>query len=133
MTYLDPDPRHIDQVRRETFSRSPSRPDGKLRRSPTVDQKALQKARGRLRQAAYRCSLDTKRKPESAVVGMALLAAVAGRSAELGFDPDSAGIVSSAFADLVSRGYSRSEIEAVFRRIRKSLVVSPVFTSDEKD
>jgi hypothetical protein len=61
---------------------------------------------------------------------MALLAAVATRSKELGFDPDSAGIVSSAFDDLVSRGYSRTEIESVFRRFRKNLM-SPDFVSNE--
>jgi hypothetical protein len=132
MAYVDQDldPRHIDRVRLETFTRSPSRPDGKLRRPPTETQKALTRARGRLRTAAWRCSLDTKRKPESNVVAMALLAAVATRSKELGFDPDSAGIVSSAFDDLVSRGYSRTEIESVFRRFRKNLM-SPDFVSNE--
>jgi hypothetical protein len=71
--------------------------------------------------AVYRCMLDTKRKPESNVVGMALLAAVATQNAETGFDPASVGIVSAAFADLIQRGYARNEIEAVFRRIRKKL------------
>jgi len=134
MAYVDRDlnPNHIDQVRRETFTRSPSRPSGKLRRSPTEPQKALQRARGRLRTAAWRCSLDTKRKPESNVVAMALLAAVATRPKELGFDPASAGIVSAAFDDLVHRGYSRTEIEAVFRRFRKNLMSMPDFVSNEQ-
>ena len=133
MTYVDHDlnPSHVDQVRRETFSRSPSRPNAKLRRSPMVDQKALTRARGRLRTAAWRCSLDTKRKPESQVVAMALLAAVATRPKQLGFDPASAGIVSAAFDDLVDRGYSRTEIEAVFRRFRKNLMSMPDFVSNE--
>lgn len=133
MTYLDQefDPAHIDSVRRTTFTRSPSRPSAKLRQPTPEDRKAVQRARGRLRQAAYRCALDTKRKPEASVVGMALLAAVATRSPEQGFDALSAGIVSSAFADLVDRGYSRSEIEAVFRRIRKNLMPAPDFGSNK--
>jgi hypothetical protein len=64
---------------------------------------------------------------------MALLAAVATRSSEDGFDALSAAIVSAAFADLTSRGYSRSEIEAVFRRFRKNLMVRPAdFASNDK-
>jgi hypothetical protein len=134
MTYLDSldqDPRHIDSVRRSTFTRSESRPSSKLRQPSPEVAKALQQARGRLRQAAYRVSLDTKRRPEAAVVGMALLAAVATRTSESGFDPASVAIVSSAFADLVDRGYSRTEIEAVFRRIRKKLMPAPDFGSNE--
>lgn len=97
-----------------------------------LEQKALQRARGRLRQAAYRCSLDQKRKPEASVVGMALLAAVATRSAEQGFDAFSAGIVSSAIADLVNRGYALSEVKSVFKRVRKNFMPSPDFVSDQK-
>jgi hypothetical protein len=133
MVYVDQDldPRHIDSVRLSTFTRSPSRPDGKLRRLPPETQKALTRARGRLRQAAYRCSLDAKRKPESNVVGMALLAAVATRSKEDGFDAFSSGIVSSALEDLVDRGYALSEIKAVFKRFRKNLMPTPDFVSNE--
>src|ERR1700756_934903 len=79
MAYLDPyqsSPEHLDSVRRSHFQRSGSRPDGKLRRPPSETQKAHTRASGRLRTAAYRCNLDTKKKPESNVVGMALLAAV---------------------------------------------------------
>lgn len=122
MTYIErSSPEQIDHVRLTTFQRSESRPDGKLRRSPAETQKAHRKASGRLRQAVYRCSLDTKRKPESSVIGMALLAAVATTARSEGFDDMSAGIISAAFADLTSRGYDRSEIEAVFRRFRKML------------
>ncbi len=133
MAYVDHDldPHHIDQVRRETFTRSPSRPSGKLRRPPTEPLKALTRARGRLRTAAWRVSLDTKRKPESSVVAMALLAAVATRSKEAGFDAASAAIVSRAIEDLVARGYSLSETKAVFKRFRKNLMPMPDFVSTE--
>jgi hypothetical protein len=134
MTYLDPyeSPEHLDAVRRTHFERSGSRPSAKLRRPAPELKKAHQRASGRLRTAAYRCSLDMKRKPESDVIGMALLVAVATRSSETGFDPVSAGIVSSAFSDLISRGYSRSEIESVFKRFRKNFMVRPDYASNDK-
>jgi hypothetical protein len=93
--------------------------------------KTRQRASGRLRTAVYRCNLDTKRKPESSVVGMALLAAVVTQANLKSFDAASVSIVTAAFADLQERGYSRSEIEAVFRRFRKMLVSRPDFVSNE--
>ena len=135
MPYLDPtinrDPAHLDLIRRTTFERSGTRPDGKLRRSAAETQKAYQRASGRLRQAAYRCSLDTKRKPESSVVAMALLAAVVTRISLKQLDADSVAIVTAAFSDLMSRGYERSEIESVFRRFRKLLKPRPDIASNE--
>jgi hypothetical protein len=64
-------------------------------------------------------------------VGLALLAAVATKAAGYTFDPDSVSIIADAFADLINRGYERSEIEAVFRRFRKNLYVAPEFTTNE--
>jgi hypothetical protein len=127
MTY-DPhhqSPESIDHVRRTRMDRSPSRPSSKLRRTPTEDRKPLQRASGRLRTAAWRCGLDTKRRPESDVVGLALLSAVATQSRDVGFDPASVRIVAAAFDDLIQRGFDRAEIEAVFKRFRKNLYVSP--------
>jgi len=128
MSYLDPyqqSPETIDQVRRTHLERSASRPSSKLRRSTPEIAKPRQKALGRLRTAAWRCSLDAKRRPESDVVAMALLAAVATQSKDVGFDPASVRIVAAAFDDLISRGYDRREIELVFRRFRKNLNVVP--------
>jgi hypothetical protein len=137
MAYFDPtinrSPEHLDSVRRTTFERSGTRPDGKLRRSPSETTKAHTRASGRLRQAAYRCSLDTKRKPESSVVAMALLAAVVTQTSLKAFDAASVSIVTAAFADLEQRGYSRREIEAVFKRFRKLLVARPDFASNKND
>jgi hypothetical protein len=135
MTYLDPhhqSPEHLDSVRRSHFQRSGSRPSGKLRHPSPDLAKAHQRASGRLRTAAYRCKLDTNRKPESAVVGMALLAAVVTRTSLKQLDETSVAIVSAAFNDLIDRGYSRSEIEGVFRRFRKMLVPRPDFGSKDK-
>jgi hypothetical protein len=127
MTYLDRNqsPEHIDQVRRTFLERSASRPSSKLRRSPTDDQKAHQRASGRLRTAAWRCTLDAKRRPESDVVGLALLSAVAKWPKGASFDPASVGIVAAAFDDLIDRGFDRHEIEQVFRRFRSKLNVAP--------
>jgi hypothetical protein len=135
MAYIDPTidtAETIDHVRRTAFQRSGSRPVGKLRRPAPESQKARTRASGRLRTAVYRCKLDTKRKPESSVVGMALLAAVVTQTSLKSFDAASVSIVTAAFADLEQRGYARSEIEAVFRRIRKMLVSQPDFVSNEK-
>jgi hypothetical protein len=115
----------IDQVRRTRLARSESRPSSKLRRSTTEDRKALTRASGRLRTAAWRCDLDTKRRPESDVVGLALLTAVATWPKGLSFDPASIAIVVAAFDDLIARGFDRREIEQVFKRFRKNLYVSP--------
>jgi hypothetical protein len=125
MAYVDPTIdtiQTIDHVRLTGFQRSGSRPSGKLRRPPSETKKAFTRASGRLRTAAYRCNLDRQRKPESSVVAMALLAAVVTRTSSKTFDADSVAIVSAAFSDLISRGYERSEIEAVFKRFRKMLV-----------
>jgi hypothetical protein len=135
MTYIDPtidSIETIDHVRLTGFQRSGTRPTGKLRRPPPETQKARARASGRLRTAAYRCNLDRNKKPESSVVGMALLAAVVTQTSLKSFDAASVSIVTAAFADLEQRGYERSEIEAVFRRIRKMLVSQPDFVSNEK-
>jgi hypothetical protein len=133
MSYTDSNPtaEHVDSVRRSHFERATSRPSSKLARSPVDERKPHQRASGRLRTAAWRCSLDAKRRPESDVVGLALLAAVATKAAGYTFDPDSVSIIADAFADLINRGYERSEIEAVFRRFRKNLYVAPEFTTNE--
>jgi hypothetical protein len=127
MTHIDPNqtPEHLDQVRRTYLGRATGRPVSKLRRSPAEDRKPLQRASGRLRTAAWRCSLDAKRRPESDVLGLALLSAVATWPKGSSFDPASVGIVAAAFDDLISRGYDRVEIEQVFKRFRKNLHVAP--------
>jgi hypothetical protein len=127
MTYLDPhqsDAELIDSVRRSHFERATSRPRSKLGRNPPDDRKPARKASGRLRTAAWRCSLDAKRCPESDVVGLALLAAVATWPKGSSFDAESVGIVAVAFNDLIDRGYDRNEIELVFKRFRSKLCVS---------
>jgi hypothetical protein len=63
---------------------------------------------------------------------MALLAAVVTRTSLKSLDEASVAIAIAAFNDLIERGYERSEIEAVFRRFRKSLVAQPDFASNEK-
>jgi hypothetical protein len=134
MTYLERSSvEQIDNVRITGFQRSGTRPDGKLRRPPSETTKAHQRASGRLRTAAYRINLDRNKKPESNVVAMALLAAVVTQTSLKAFDAASVSIVTAAFADLEQRGYSRREIEAVFKRFRKLLVARPDFASNKND
>jgi hypothetical protein len=109
----------IDNVRRSSFERG-SRPVSRTVPVKPVTDPAVRLARGRLRTAAYRCSLDRRKAPESDVVGLALLAAVV-TSTNDGIDAGSLRVVQFAFDDLISRGFSRSEIEAVFRRFRVKL------------
>jgi hypothetical protein len=118
-------PEHLDQVRRTYLERSASRPSSKLRRSPTEDEKSHQRASGRLRTAAWRSTLDARKRPESDVVGLSLLSAVAKWPKGSSFDPASIGIVAAAFDDLIGRGFDRHEIELVFRRFRSKLYVTP--------
>jgi hypothetical protein len=128
MTTLDPhhqSPEHIDQVRRSYLERSASRPVSKLHRSPTEDRKAHHRASGRLRTAAWRCGLDARKRPESDVVGLSLLSAVAKWPRGSSFDLASVGIVAAAFDDLIERGFDRHEIELVFRRFRSKLYATP--------
>jgi hypothetical protein len=134
MTYIDPTIdtiQTIDHVRLTGFQRAATRPSGKLRRPTQDSPKAHRLASGRLRTAAYRINLDRHKKPESNVVGMALLAAVVRQTSMKAFDAASVSIVTAAFADLQDRGYSRSEIEAVFKRFRKMLVARPDFASNK--
>jgi hypothetical protein len=122
----------IDNVRLTGFQRAATRPSGKLRRPTQDSQKALQRASGRLRTAAYRINLDRNKKPESNVLAMALLAAVVTQTSLKAFDAMSVSIVTAALTDLEQRGYERREIEAVFRRFRKMLVARPDFASNDK-
>jgi hypothetical protein len=62
---------------------------------------------------------------------MALLAAVVTRISAKQLDEASVAIVTAAFSDLMSRGYERSQIEAVFRRFRKLLKPRPDISSNE--
>jgi hypothetical protein len=110
----------IDKVRLNYFERAGSRPVSRTFQPSKRADEALQKARGRLRQAAYRCSLDRRNAPESGTVAMALLAAAV-KITKDELDAGSIRLITIAFDDLVSRGYSRSEVENVFRRIKRRI------------
>ena len=73
-------------------------------------------ATGRERTKAWRLAQDRRRAPEADVVGIALLASIAR-------DPTPTRplthVVNAAIDDLVARGFSRREIERVFKRWRK--------------
>lgn len=110
----------IDRTRRSSFERSGSRPTSRTVPATPKASEDVRRARGRLRTASYRCSLDQRKAPESDVVGLALLAAVV-TSGAADIDAGSVRVVQAAFDDLISRGYSRNEVEAVFRRFRTKL------------
>jgi hypothetical protein len=106
----------IDAVT-EQFQRSPDRPDGRFVR-PRLGGGATQKAKQRLRTAAWRNMNDQKGRPTSEQIGKALLVAVCtSQDFKRLLDADLS-IVGIAVEDMVVRGFSRGEIHDVMRRIR---------------
>ena len=79
----------------------------------------LRKAKDCLRAAAWRCQQDQRRRPEAAVVAMALLKALCTVENQEQVDGRSAGILTAALLDLHDRGFSIAEVNAVMRRLRK--------------
>jgi len=107
----------IDRVRREHFGRSHDRPSGRLSRRDKQPPEMI-RAKTRLRTAAWRTSLDDRKRPEAYTVAIAFLVSVA-RATDLE-NLDAAGIP-PAFAamlqDMIDRGYDPKEVMAVVRRL----------------
>jgi hypothetical protein len=108
---------HIDRVRRESFTRSPDRPSGRLSRRDKQPPEE-QRAKTRLRTAAWRKSLDDRRAPEVYTVAIAFLVSVA-RATDLenlrdnGIPP----AFESMLGDMIERGYDPLQVMAVIRRL----------------
>ena len=112
----------IDAVT-EQLQRLPDRPDGRFVR-PRLDDIAREKAKQRLRTAAWRNANDRRGRPTSEQIGKALLMAVCtSQDFKRLLDADLS-IVGIAVEDMVERGFSRGEIHAVMHRIRHRQVDS---------
>jgi hypothetical protein len=107
----------IDRVRRESFSRSHDRPSGRLSRRDKQPPEE-KRAKTRLRTAAWRKSLDTRKRPEAYTVAIAFLVSVA-RATDLENLRDNG--IPPAFAsmlqDMIDRGYDPTEVMAVVKRL----------------
>ncbi len=108
----------LDDFRKANFARSESRPQARTTPKRRGTDPEVRKARDRLRTASWRAQQDSKRRPEAAVVAMALLKAVC-LTESAAVDARSGMIISAAMIDLHERGFSLSETMAVVRRLRK--------------
>jgi hypothetical protein len=106
----------VDEVARQ-FARRPDRPDCRFVRLRR-DDVAMEKAKQRLRTAAWRDANDRKGRPTAEQIGKALLMAVC-TSADFKrlLDADLS-IVAVAVEDMVLRGFDRGQVHDVMRRIR---------------
>lgn len=108
----------IDRERQETWWRPGV--DG-VRRKGFRQPAAVVKAKARLRTARWRVQNDKARRPEAALIGMALLRALVG--SDLGkLTKQERGLVGVALVDLQQQGYSLPEILKVCRRFRQRLL-----------
>jgi|GEM_PF-3681364 len=85
-------------------------------RSATSDPDG-QAASGVSRTAAWRLNNDRRGRPESDVVGIALLSSVVRQKP----DATMVDVVHGAIEDLVQRGFDREEVHGVFRRWRRRM------------
>lgn len=107
----------IDRERQETWWRPGV--DG-VRRKGVRQPAAVVKAKARLRTARWRVQNDQARRPEAALIGMALLRALVG--SDLGkLTEHERGLVGVALVDLQQQGYSIQEVLKVCRRFRQRL------------
>jgi hypothetical protein len=112
----------IDEARSAYFTRNPDRPQGRVRvrsRQPVE----LVKAKSRLRTAAWRLQLDKIGRPESDAVALTLLVCLIDVARESGHQvadlPETRAAFNRMFAVMEERGYQRSEVEAVIKRLTR--------------
>ena len=109
--------KEIDEVRNTMFSRAPDRPGARV---PADSNE--KKAKQRLWTAAWRKSNDDRKRPSSEQIGRALLLAVCTAPDFQSLMEADLSVVTYALADLETRGFKRSEIADVMRRIRSRYV-----------
>jgi len=108
----------IDRERQETWWRPGV--DG-VRRKGVRQPAAVVKAKARLRTARWRVQNDQVRRPEAALIGMALLRALVGSDLSK-LTKQEHGLVGVALVDLQQQGYSLPEVLKVCRRFRQRLL-----------
>jgi len=110
------DVREVDEVARQ-FARRPDRPDGRFVRL-RLDDVAMEKAKQRLRTAAWRDANDRKGRPTAEQIGKALLMAVVTSPSFKRLLDSDLSVVAVAVEDMVQRGFDRGQVHDVMRRIR---------------
>jgi hypothetical protein len=112
----------LDETRRTEFYRdNDMRPDSRFVRDRGQQDPAITRAKARIRTAHYRNRLDQRRAPSTAVIGMALVAAlVTSRFVEL--TEQDHGLVREALVDLKNRGFDLDESKKMLRKLRNRLV-----------
>ena len=112
----------IDAARQQYFTRSPDRPSGRVR-TRSRQSPEFKKAKSRLRTAAWRDSLDKRGRPETdqvAVQFMVSLVEVARDSGHAVEDlPETKAAFAKMFDAMAERGFQRTEIESVIKRLTR--------------
>jgi hypothetical protein len=106
----------IDEVARQ-FARRPDRPDGRFVRLRR-DDVAMERAKQRLRTAAWRDANDRRGRPTAEQIGKALLMAVCTSADFKRLLESDLSVVRVAIDDMVERGFVLTEVHDVMRRIR---------------
>jgi hypothetical protein len=119
----------IDLAKGQYFERSSDRPQGRvLVRSRKSDE--IRKAESRMRTAAWRCQLDKLGRPESYQVALQLLVCLIHVARKSGFEvedlPETKRAFETMFTVMEERGFQRSEVEAVLKRLKRR-------TRDDRD
>ena len=113
----------MDVAKGTYFQRDPLRPDNafakRKKRSVPIE---VKRAQGRMRTARWRSSLDKKRAPTVADVGMALAAAIATTNWSDKLTPADFILLSRALHDMDERGFDVKEAAQTLRRLRNRLV-----------
>jgi hypothetical protein len=112
----------IDADRKASFFRSPDRPQARAR-ARSKKPVELVKAESRRRTAAWRVDLDRRGRPESDTVALTLLLCLIDVARESGHEvadlPETKAAFDRMFDTLAERGYLRTEVEAVIKRMTR--------------
>ncbi|MBB5046963.1 hypothetical protein HNR60_001712 [Rhodopseudomonas rhenobacensis] len=121
----------LNELSRTGLYRSDNRPQSRIATpDAAISLDTPRKAKSRLRVAGWRLQNDQLRRPEAAVIAMALLKAVC-TAEQKDFDEASGRILAVALLDLHGRGYRLSEAREVMRRLRKRWRTPP--PADDED
>lgn len=113
---------HIDAARKAYFERLPERPQGRVRKRSRKPAEVL-RAEARLRTAAWRADLDKRGRPETGQVALQFLVSLVEVARESGSEvedmPETKKAFDKMFSAMAKRGFQRSEVEAVVRRLTR--------------
>lgn len=112
----------IDAARKQYFTRSPDRPQGRVR-TRIRQSEEIKKAKSRLRTAAWRNDLDKRGRPESDTVALQLLVCLIDVARESGCSvedlPETKAAFVRMFEALEQRGFKHDEVASVIKRLTR--------------